>query len=209
MINSINACGRTLLETVEHLLDHAERREPSRNYSTKTVSGQNSISLASERLSMATPTPGDKLRGESKFNLGFVSEELVETMIIGQVPFDLAVGQHASADSADYGSSMTAAQRRSRFLILDIRDYEGLGSYLAASSYGRIFLNLFGNALKFTDSGLIHVSLRLEHVYGPNATIVLKISDSGIGMTKYFLENNVFEPFKKQNPVSTVGYVFA
>jgi signal transduction histidine kinase len=203
MINSINACGRTLLETVEHLLDHAERREPSRNYSSKTIPGDNSICIASERLALQTPTPSGKTPQESRCNLGFVTEELVETMIIGQSPFDLAVDHNVSEDSSDdQRLAQTASQRRSRFLILDIGDYDKLGSRLAASSYGRIVLNLFGNALKFTESGFIHVSLRCEHVYGPNATIVLKICDSGIGMKKFFLENHAFEPFRKQNPVS-------
>lgn len=204
MINSINACGRTLLETVEHLLDHAERREPSRNYSSKTLSGNNSICIASERVALQTPTPGGKTLRESKCNLGFVTEELVETMIIGQSPFDLAHDNNVSEQPLfDQGLRRAAARRRSRFLILDIGNYEELDSYLAASSYGRIVLNLFGNALKFTESGFIHVSLRSEYVYGPNATIVLKISDTGIGMSRYFLENSAFEPFRKQNPVRT------
>ena len=202
MINSINTCGRTLLETVEHLLDHAERREPSRNYSSKTVSSENSICITSERLAVTTPTPGGRTRGDSKCNLGFVTEELVETMVIGQSPYDLALDHNVSEER-------TAPRRRSRFLILDIGDYEQFGSYLAASSYGRIVLNLFGNALKFTESGFIHVSLRSEHVYGPNATVVLKISDSGIGMTKYFLENKAFEPFHKQNAVSYLKLQYA
>jgi len=202
MINSINACGRTLLETVEHLLDHAERREPSRNYSTKSVTGNNTICIASERLALQTPTPSAKMPRESKCNLGFVTEELVETMIIGQSPFDLAHDNNASEEPLfDQELRRAAARRRSRFLILDIGNHEELDSYLAANSYGRIVLNLFGNALKFTESGFIHVSLRSEHVYGPNATIILKISDTGIGMSKYFLENSAFEPFRKQSPV--------
>ncbi|KAF2819940.1 hypothetical protein CC86DRAFT_361397 [Ophiobolus disseminans] len=200
MINSINACGRTLLETVEHLLDHAERRESSRNYSSKTVSADNCICITSERLALSTPIPSGTTRADTKCNVGFVTEELVETMIIGQSPFDLALGQNSSEGSLADHDMRTASQRRSRLLILDIGDYEGLGSYLAASSYGRIVLNLFGNAMKFTESGLVHVSLRSEHVYGPNATIVLKISDSGVGMTRSFLKNSAFEPFRKQNP---------
>ncbi|KAH8723063.1 hypothetical protein GQ44DRAFT_761306, partial [Phaeosphaeriaceae sp. PMI808] len=201
MINSITVCGRTLLETVEHLLDHAESRESSRNYSTKTVSGDNKICITSERRSVPTPmTPHDNVSQVSKCNLGFATEELIETMSIGQSPFDLALDAAINGEpKVDQDMRRAVPRRRSRFLILDIRDVENLDFRVSASSYGRIVMNLFGNALKFTECGFVHVSLRVEHVYGPNATVILTISDSGIGMSRYFLENNAFEPFRKQN----------
>ncbi|KAH7078197.1 hypothetical protein FB567DRAFT_129453 [Paraphoma chrysanthemicola] len=195
MINSITVCGRTLLETVEHLLDHAERREPSRNYSSKTVIGENCICIASERLALTTPQ--EKANDTSRCNLGFVTEEMVETMMIGQSPFDLA--NTSEEPSVDQECHRPTTRRRSRFLILDIEDSENLGMYLSTSSYGRLVMNLFGNALKFTESGYIQVSLRCEHIYGPKATVVLNISDSGIGMSQAFLKNSAFEPFRKQN----------
>tara|TARA_R110002003_G_scaffold645_5_gene20948 strand:+ start:28169 stop:30385 length:2217 start_codon:yes stop_codon:yes gene_type:complete len=200
MVNSITVCGRTLLETVEHLLDHAEGRESSRNYSSKTVSGDSSICIASERLALTTP---QERTNDTRCNLGFVTEEMVETMMIGQSPFDLSLSSNASEEpSVDQECRRAVPRRKTRFLILDIEDYENLGFYLSASSYGRLVMNLFGNALKFTESGYIQVSLRCEHMYGPKATVVLQISDSGVGMSQAFLKNSAFEPFCKQNQVN-------
>jgi signal transduction histidine kinase len=84
MLNSINVCGRTLLETVEHLLDHAERPEKGQNYASITSYGENSIYIASERLHPANSNVDSS--AVSKCNVGFITEEVVETMIIGEAP---------------------------------------------------------------------------------------------------------------------------
>jgi len=83
MINAIKVCGRTLLETVEHLLDHAERSETTQKCSTTTFHGEHSISIHSERATI----PDDEISGTSKCNVGFVTEEIVETMIAGEAPY--------------------------------------------------------------------------------------------------------------------------
>jgi hypothetical protein len=127
---------------VEHLLDHAERREPSGNYSSKTVFEENHISIASERLGPAGPR--DDAPDTSKCNVGLVTEEVVETMIIGQAPFnatlDATLDANISHDGSVEVSRQSIATRRSRFVILDIGDYEALGFRLSANSFSRILM---------------------------------------------------------------------
>jgi signal transduction histidine kinase len=203
MLNSINVCGRTLLETVEHLLDHAERPEKSRNYASITSYGENSICIASERLDPTSSSVDSS--ATSKCNVGFITEEVVETMIIGEAPFNITVDANEEGIAGiENTATQEIAQKRSRFIILDISDYRGLGFRLSPSSYGRVVMNLFGNALKFTESGFVHISVRSEHLsdHTGTGTVVLKISDSGIGMASSFLQR-AFEPFQKQNQHTT------
>jgi signal transduction histidine kinase len=203
MLNSINVCGRTLLETVEHLLDHAERPETSRNYASVTSYGETSISIASEPLN-PTVSSAD-VSAVSKCNVGFVTEEVVETMIIGEAPFNITVDANDDGSAAiDDAERQQIAKKRSRFIILDISDYRGLGFRLSPSSYGRIVMNLFGNALKFTETGYVHISVRSEGLSDctGRGTVVLKISDSGVGMAASFLQR-AFEPFQKQSQHTT------
>jgi signal transduction histidine kinase len=203
MLNAINVCGRTLLETVEHLLDHAERPERSRNYASITSCNENSICIASEKLNATTSSVDSSV--VSKCNLGFITEEVVETMIIGEAPFNITVDTNEDGSCVmDDAARQEIAKKRSRFIILDIGDHEALGYYLSASSYGRIVMNLFGNALKFTETGYVHISLRSEELSDSTGTgtVVLQISDSGIGMTPSFLQR-AFEPFRKQNQHTT------
>jgi hypothetical protein len=68
-------------------------------------------------------------------------------------------------------------------------------------------MNIFGNAIKYTESGHIHVSLRANagsRVTGAPTTITLTVTDSGMGMTPEFLANKAFQPFSQENPVSTL-----
>jgi K+-sensing histidine kinase KdpD len=60
-------------------------------------------------------------------------------------------------------------------------------------------MNLFGNALKFTDSGYIELAVRSSANKEANAPVEIRITDTGIGMCKDFLFQGVFEPFRKHN----------
>lgn len=122
MVNSITVCGRTLLETVQHLLDHAERKEPSHNYSTKSFPGEHTISLKAE---IPAPEIARALNTTNLYcNVGLITEEVVETMFLGQARFDVSLGgEDIPGVPVDQSSSSAIARRRSRFIMVDIADY--------------------------------------------------------------------------------------
>jgi hypothetical protein len=65
-------------------------------------------------------------------------------------------------------------------------------------------MNVFGNALKYTESGHVQVSLRASDgskATGAPTTVTLTITDSGIGMSPQFLANKAFQPFSQENSV--------
>lgn len=64
-------------------------------------------------------------------------------------------------------------------------------------------MNLLGNALKFTESGFILVSLRFDTTPEAKTPMTIKVSDTGIGMSRDFLFKEAFVPFRKHNPHST------
>ncbi|KAI8938103.1 hypothetical protein NX059_005772 [Plenodomus lindquistii] len=198
LVNSITVCGRTLLETVQHLLDHAERKDPTHSYIKKAFPQEDTVCITAAR-----PTTNiiSIPRMTSVYcNVGLVTEEVVETMFLGQARFDISLGgEDIPGQTINQSSSSVIARRRSRFLIVDVGDYANLDFSVSASSYGRIVMNLLGNALKFTESGYVMISLRTEQVEGPKIPVTLKISDSGIGISRDFLFNDLFEPFRKQN----------
>lgn len=198
MVNSITVCGRTLLETVQHLLDHAERREPGQRYSTRSFPKQNTICIASV-LPPIDLSP--KQNSSTSFcNIGLVTEEVVETMFLGQGRFDVSLtGDEVPGNPVIPSSNSEIARRRGRFIIVDIGDFMNLEFSISASSYGRIVMNLLGNALKFTESGYILIWLRSNPKDESKVAVTLKINDSGIGMPNDFLFNKAFEPFRKRN----------
>ena len=71
-------------------------------------------------------------------------------------------------------------------------------------AFRRIIMNLVGNALKFTESGSIMVSLRQDDPQqnhgGSHRTMVrLTVSDTGKGISENYLRNDIFTPFSQED----------
>jgi len=60
----------------------------------------------------------------------------------------------------------------------------------------QVVLNLLGNALKFTDTGEVHLRAELEAQRGEEATIHLVVADTGIGIPRD-KQRCIFEAFKQ------------
>lgn len=77
------------------------------------------------------------------------------------------------------------------------------GSQISADRYtiGQIFQNLVGNAVKYTHSGYVSVSIE---DYDEN-NLIVKIEDSGIGIGSKYL-NNLFSPFSQEDSGQTRKY---
>lgn len=71
-----------------------------------------------------------------------------------------------------------------------------------AIQFGRIVNNLLGNAVKFTDSGSIEISVSLKAIKNKRANIFLEIEDTGIGIASSELPD-LFEPFTQVDGSST------
>ncbi len=67
---------------------------------------------------------------------------------------------------------------------------------------GQILINLMGNAIKFTESGRVGVSVSLADTEDGDARLQFVVSDTGIGMTKVQL-GNLFLPFAQADPSIT------
>jgi len=70
------------------------------------------------------------------------------------------------------------------------------------SSWKRILTNLVGNALKYTTSGFVHVSLLANEAAASSSpnTAILRIEDTGKGMAKDYLKYELFTPFVQEDP---------
>ncbi|BFM13884.1 hypothetical protein R50073_00670 [Maricurvus nonylphenolicus] len=69
----------------------------------------------------------------------------------------------------------------------------------------QILVNLLGNAIKFTDTGEIIVAINLHSIIKDTATIIISITDTGIGIDEK-LARNLFDPFSQADGSSSRKY---
>ena len=67
-------------------------------------------------------------------------------------------------------------------------------------------MNLFGNAIKYTDEGFIKVALYAEPLPAKGkagkSTVTLFVEDSGRGMSLEYMQTQLFTPFAQENSLT-------
>lgn len=72
-----------------------------------------------------------------------------------------------------------------------------------AGAWRRIVMNLLGNALKWTKSGFVEVSLSVARPEEPQSFIAhLSITDTGSGIAPDFLRHKLFSPFAQEDSLT-------
>ncbi|RDB26087.1 Hybrid signal transduction histidine kinase B [Hypsizygus marmoreus] len=181
-LQTVQACGNSLVETVNHVLDFTK------------LSGN---SKAGGVENVIVP---------SKVDLMQLVEEAVDGCWIGHraravIMEDSGIGSVYSPPRED--QSLNTVET-----VIDI-GYRSEGWTIKCEKGGirRVLMNVFGNSLKFTTDGYVHVVLReLPHSDGdpPNKIkIELAVLDTGKGISQNFLKNQLFHPFSQENPLQT------
>ncbi|KAL9105158.1 MAG: hypothetical protein Q9187_008796, partial [Circinaria calcarea] len=117
-----------------------------------------------------------------------------------------------SANRALLGGSGAQVTRKPVEVILDIDK----GDFTFTTQPGavrRIIMNVFGNALKYTEEGTIFVKLEQHKLDGDSNTatgqdkaigkmLVLKFIDTGRGISSQYLRTRLFTPFAQENTLA-------
>ncbi|KAI0121972.1 hypothetical protein F4814DRAFT_407100 [Daldinia grandis] len=206
LIGAIETCGKTLLDTIDHLLDYAKINNLNRA-STRFSSSKERRAWKDSR------DVGEPL--STNFDLALLLEEVVEAVFAGQTFRKISLRHHDPIDEASAeiksmsidDSSTTEEQIHSGsvkfsgkvFLILHIQH---LASWCLQGQTGglrRVIMNVVGNAIKYCRTGCIDVSLEAKEITPSNYEVDLSVKDTGIGMSKNFLANHIFKPFSQED----------
>lgn len=233
LVDTIDSCGRTLLDTINHVLDFSKINSFERNWQ-KTARKPKNLNDGSS-LSALTQAAPVRVMSENAppllniyaiVNVAAICEEVVEGVYAGQVYQDIASADISDITTGFLGSTLergpsatnravlggSGAQLTGKpiSIVLDIDE----GDFIFTTQPGalrRVIMNVFGNALKYTDKGLITVKLELHELEGSNLTqedrdagklLVVKVTDTGKGISNHYLKTRLFTPFAQENTLA-------
>jgi signal transduction histidine kinase len=196
LVSSIETCGKTLLDTIDHVLDYAKIN--------KLRSATSRRKQRNEGRHKRLPADNSILGVTADFDLAQLVEEVCDTVCAGHT--------FRKTQSANGGAIYDQAENT----ITNARDAQGgvVVSLIVAPSVSwtvrsqpgalrRIVMNLLGNALKYTDSGYIALKLLQSPSNQQGVDLTLVIEDSGRGMSEEYQRTKLFSPFSQEDPFSS------
>lgn len=157
----------------------------------------------------------------SPVDLGELVEDVVEGITLGDSTNRedrLEVSSHRIARSPNNEHDKTERGRRVQrvtsqpCVLVDIDPFTDFIFETDVGAWKRIVMNIFGNALKYTEQGRVDVRLYLteapvtsHELTGPKTTshVCFEVIDTGCGMQQDYLRNGLFVPYSQENNLST------
>ncbi|KAI1324711.1 hypothetical protein F5Y16DRAFT_411843 [Xylariaceae sp. FL0255] len=207
LIGAIETCGKTLLDTIDHLLEYAKINNLRWTSQPTDDQKQPGIGRNSSQASSTTV-----------FDLSVLLEEVVEAVFAGQTFRKMDVRNHDLIDDANEQIKAISLdditpldeiipEGSAKFsgkvsLVMDIekRSWCVQGH---AGALRRIIMNVVGNAIKYCQEGYIEISLKAKEVNSTGIKADIMIKDTGIGMSQDFLANHLFKPFSQEDSFAT------
>lgn len=221
LVDTISSCGRTLLDTIEHILDFSKINSFERNWrnARRPKTGRRSANNEAAKRAIAKEAP-PLMSIYAVTDVAAIVEEVVEGVYAGQVYrdfgsagiTDISAGQRgktserglATVNKPLLGGSVGQETNKDIEVIL----YIAQDDYCFTTQPGavrRVVMNIFGNSLKYTSAGKIVVKLSLEASDNPanerNKVKILNITvtDTGRGISSDYLRTSLYTPFSQED----------
>lgn len=220
LVATIDSCGRTLLDTINHVLDFSKINSFERNWRSvrkprTDTTGDPTSAKDRPAATRALPEGAPPLLNiYAVTDVAAVCEEVIEGVYAGQIYQDISSTDISDITAGARGKTSErglAAGNRSLLggsggqmagkpieIILDIQKAD----YTFTTQPGalrRVIMNVFGNALKYTEKGTIMVKLELhdlenaqEDELDSGKLLVIKVIDTGKGISNEYLRTRLF-----------------
>ncbi|RKF60246.1 putative cytoplasmic response regulator [Erysiphe neolycopersici] len=193
MANNIYTSGKILLDTINHVLDFSKVNPRVKDEKKLTKR---------PKVKVDTKEINEKI--VDRADLCFISEEVIDTVFTGYVG-SKKVFAHTKRDLCKESNQ----DIHPIFVIIKIPFRINWTYEVDKGAWRRIVMNLFSNGMKYTSSGFVKITLDVELPTisltdkEPNYSIlVLKISDSGRGISEDFLRLELYKPFTQEDSLS-------
>lgn len=192
LVDTVDICGRTLLDTIEHVLDFSKIKK----FGQETVQPMGVV--ADLDISAVIEEVLEGVHAGFEFN-GLSSQGLADTTKSRRaVP--ASPKQTDMPDALQFGVTNDLLT-----VIIDIDFRDSWKFPTVPGTWRRLTMNIFGNALKYTQAGYIRIKLEaraisslvsaVDHNPIERTMVTLTISDTGRGMSSDFLKTKMFMPF--------------
>lgn len=193
LVDTVDICGRTLLDTIEHVLDFSKIKKfgADKLQPMGTVADLDVSAVIEEVL--------EGVFAGFEFN-GLSSEGLADTT--------KSRPKNPSQVTSPDEEFQVELSNDSLTVILDIDFRSNWRFPTVPGTWRRLTMNLFGNALKYTPTGYIKIRLEAKSIVHDllsaasvgvkrRTMVTLTVSDSGKGMTPDFMKTKLFMPFSQ------------
>ena len=163
------------------LLKVTELNEKQLNYvNTAQNSGNNMLVILNDILDLSKYESGKLVLDEEEFNI---------------------------VDTIDDLSALFSLELQAKGVNLLVNLDPDIPTFIygAKTRLWQVIMNLLGNAKKFTESGSINLSLKLNNVENDELELLVKIKDSGIGIAESALDK-IFDSFEQAEANTTRQY---
>ncbi|KAJ8130287.1 hypothetical protein O1611_g3340 [Lasiodiplodia mahajangana] len=225
LLHILETCGRTLSDTIDHLLYYAKVNNfipPGKTPDSRArgLRKEMNYTLQAGMKTITTPVRVDVLVEEVTESIfaGFNFQR----MSIGQLERDqrkshadvYAIRRSDTLQATEDLGHLLEESRKLNFpsnhVVIDLAIDPRCSHYYHAISGAirRIVMNLFGNSLKYTSSGSIRVALSQESIHSKKARnsnmrwAKIVVTDTGKGINEDFLINHLFQEFQQEDPIS-------
>ncbi|KAJ5887511.1 hypothetical protein N7495_007552 [Penicillium taxi] len=195
LVETVASCGRTLLDTLNHLLDYAK---------INTIKAPQSSEEPSSKVSLQKAAIPGVIQD---IDLSSLVQEVVEGLLAGSEFYNRETESSSKQHRRKSALSDKSWSQNRIITIVDIEWQDNWYHPIYSGAWRRIVMNLFGNALKYTPSGYIRLFIKedMMAVQGSKELVPavrLTISDSGRGMSQDFLRNHLYIPFLQEDTQS-------
>ncbi|KAF4952621.1 hypothetical protein FSARC_12606 [Fusarium sarcochroum] len=189
---SVEACSRTLLDTIDQILDWTKINRFTSSLANDSSHTHNDVDSRALRSSRENTVEASMMNIASEVDLPTLVEEVIESVHAGHEFQKLSIGQAAH-------SSEGRVRVNVNFSPSPVWRF-----HVQAGAIRRVVMNILGNSLKYTTSGFIHIQVeQLDMPDAPPGSSVrlvrLTITDSGCGINTEFLSHGIFTPFSQQD----------